>query len=154
MSAKSSALSILATGLLVAPLSLLQAQDTRTVNQPTFPTTCTTLAATQSITTAGEPTSETAFDTTRIQTALSGAAAACSGATVELTTGGTNGVYNAFLINPIFIPSGVTLVVDAGVTVFGSRIPADYQVGTVGTGQEQCGVVGTLGNAHHHWNEP
>ena len=146
MSAKSSALSILATGLLVAPLSLLQAQDTRTVNQPTFPTTCTTLAATQSITTAGEPTSETAFDTTRIQTALSGAAAACSGATVELTTGGTNGVYNAFLINPIFIPSGVTLVVDAGVTVFGSRIPADYQVGTVGTGQEQCGVVGTLGN--------
>jgi len=146
MSAKSRALSILAAGLLAAPVSLLQAQDTRTVNQPVFPTTCTTLAATQSITTAGEPTSETTFDTTRIQTALSGAAAACSGATVELTTGGTNGVYNAFLINPIFIPTGVTLVVDAGVTVFGSRIPADYQIGTVGTGQEACGTVGTIGN--------
>jgi hypothetical protein len=146
MSLRVSRLAPLAALLLAGSFSFLLAQDTRTVTQPTFPTTCTTLAATQSITSAGEPTSETAFDTTRLQTALNGAAAACSGKTVELTTGGTNGVYNVFLIQPIFIPSGVTLVIDAGVTVFASRNPADYQVGTPSGTQDTCGTVGQIGN--------
>ena len=113
------------------------AQDTRTVNEPAFPTTCTTLTALQAIT-SGEPTSETTFDTTRIQAALT----ACgTGKAVELTASGTN---NAFLIAPLTIPTGVTLVVDAGVTVFGSRNPADYQIATAGV--ETCGTVGTKGN--------
>ena len=38
----------------------------------------------------------------------------------------------------------MTLLVDGGVTVFGSRNPADYQVTTAGV--ETCGTVGTAGN--------
>ena len=38
--------------LLSGPGALLSAQDTRTVVEPTFPTTCTALAATQAITKA------------------------------------------------------------------------------------------------------
>ena len=113
-------------------------QDTRTVTEPVFPAVCTVLQAQQAIV-GGEPASETTFDTTRLQAALT----ACgSGKAVELTTdGGSN---NAFLIGPINIPNGVTLLVDGGVTVFASRNPADYQV--AGTGVETCGTVGTAGN--------
>jgi hypothetical protein len=57
---------------------------------------------------------------------------------VELTVSGTN---NGFLIQPITIPSGVTLLVDAGVTVFASRDPGDYQQGSGAT----CGQVSNNG---------
>jgi hypothetical protein len=125
---------------LALPASLLQAQDTRTVLEPVIPSTCTAIAAQQAIA-SGEPTSETTLDTTAIQTALN----ACpSGQAVELTLGGTGNVNNAFLIGPISIPTGVTLVVDGGVTVFGSRNPMDYQSST--SGAEICGTVGTAGN--------
>jgi polygalacturonase len=123
-----------------APAAVLKAQDTRTVVEPTFPATCTALAAQQAIV-SGEPASETTLDTTRIQTALT----ACpSGQAVELTLGGTNNVNTAFLTGPLNIPSGVTLVVDGGVTLFASRNPADYQ--STATGAETCGTVGTAGN--------
>ncbi|HEX4385612.1 MAG TPA: glycosyl hydrolase family 28 protein, partial [Myxococcales bacterium] len=89
---------------------------------------------------AGEPSSETAFDTARIQAALTSCP---SGQAVELVRSGANA---AFLIQPIDIPSGVTLLVDGGVTVFASRNPADYQAGTVSASIEACGTVGTLGN--------
>src|SRR5271170_5630922 len=111
------------------------AQDSRTVVEPVFPTACSTLQAQQTIAN-GEPTSETTFDTTRLQSALNACAV---GQAVELQTSGTN---NAFLIQPITIPTGVTLLVDGGVTVFASRNPADYQV----SGAETCGTVGTAGN--------
>ena len=111
------------------------AQDTRTVTQPVIPPSCTVLTSTLAIV-AGEPAAETTFDTTRIQTALN----ACPvGQAVELSLSGTN---VAFLIQPIIIPSGVTLLVDGGVTVFASRNPADYQT----VGGETCGTVGTKGN--------
>ncbi len=113
------------------------AQDARTVTEPVVPPTCTVLQAQQAIA-ASEPTSETTFDTTRIQAALN----ACpAGQAVELAASGTN---NAFLIGPITLATGVTLLVDGGVTVFGSRNPADYQVTTAGV--ETCGTVGTAGN--------
>jgi Glycosyl hydrolases family 28/Bacterial Ig-like domain (group 3) len=112
-----------------------QGQDTRTVVEPTFPATCSALSAQQSIAN-GEPTSETTFDTTRLQSALNSCAV---GQAVELQASGTN---NAFLIQPITIPTGVTLLVDGGVTVFASRNPADYQI----AGAETCGTVGTAGN--------
>ncbi len=122
------------------PAIAVEAQDTRTVVEPTFPATCTALAAQQAIV-SGEPTSETTLDTTRIQTALT----ACpSGQAVELTLGGTNSVDNAFLTGPLNIPKGVTLLVDGGVTLFGSRNPADYQ--STASGVETCGTVGTAGN--------
>ena len=113
------------------------AQDARTVTEPMIPASCTVLQAQQSIFN-GEPSSETTLDTTRIQSALTGCA---SGQAVELATNGAN---NAFLIGPITLPAGVTLLVDGGVTVFGSRNPADYQVTTAGV--ETCGTVGPAGN--------
>jgi polygalacturonase len=129
-------LTLAATALAAMP-SALFAQDTRTVTEPVFPATCTTLAAQQAIV-SGEPASETTLDTTRIQSALT----ACpSGQAVELTASGSN---NAFLSGPLTIAPGKTLIVDGGVTLFASRNPADYQV----TGlTEQCGTVGTTGNA-------
>jgi len=115
------------------------AQDRRAVVEPTFPPSCALLAAQLQIV-SGEPSSEAAFDTARIQTALN----ACpSGQAVELTTSGAN---NAFLVQPLNVPSGVGLVVDGGVTVFASRNPADYQIGTPSASIEQCGTVGTKGN--------
>jgi Glycosyl hydrolases family 28/Bacterial Ig-like domain (group 3) len=113
------------------------AQDARTVTEPVIPPSCTVLQAQQAIFN-GEPSSETTLDTARIQSALTGCA---SGKAVELVTNGAN---NAFLIGPITLPTGVTLLVDGGVTVFGSRNPADYQVTT--SGVETCGTVGTAGN--------
>src|SRR5471032_3064596 len=90
--------------------------DSRTVTEPVFPANCAVLAAQQAIVSGG-PASETAFDTSRIQAALT----ACpAGQAVELTAAGTN---NAFLIQPLTIPSGVGLIVDGGVTVFASRNP-------------------------------
>jgi hypothetical protein len=116
-----------------------QATGAPPVNEPAFPTPdkiCATLTAQLPIAN-GEPGSETAFDTSRIQSALS----ACpTGQAVELTRAGSNA---AFLIQPITIPAGVTLLVDGGVTVFASRNPVDYQAsGAV----ETCGTVGLAGN--------
>jgi large repetitive protein len=105
-----------------------------TVPEPTFPAVCSQVPADLTIS-AGEPSSEvnTVVDTTAIQTALS---ACAQGQAVELVASGAN---NAFVIAPIFIPPGVTLLVDGGVTVFASRNAADYQIGTAATGST-CGT--------------
>ncbi len=122
------------SALLFTSSFLLHAQDTRQVSEPKFPRSCSSLPAQLSIS-GGEPSSETGFDTSRIQAALDNCAA---GSAVELTASGTD---NAFLIQPITIPSGVTLLVDAGVTVFASRNPTDYQQGSGAA----CGVVSNSG---------
>jgi hypothetical protein len=76
------ALTLAATFVVLNLAGLMYAQDTRTVLEPTYPATCTALAAQQAIAN-GEPSSETTFDTSTIQTALN----ACpSGQAVELTT--------------------------------------------------------------------
>jgi Glycosyl hydrolases family 28/Bacterial Ig-like domain (group 3) len=124
----------LALPLLFASTRLLCAQDTRNVSEPKFPASCAVLQAKLSVSN-GEPSSETEFDTSRIQDALDSCA---SGKAVELAATDTN---YGFLIQPISIPSGVTLLVDAGVTVFASRNPADYQQGN----GAQCGEVSTDG---------
>src|SRR5258708_15035345 len=100
------------------PVSL-QAQvtgDSRTVNEPVFPTVCTVLTAQQ---TAGSL-NENAPDTSRIQTAINNCPV---GQAVELEA---SGPVNAFLIQPITIKAGVTLIVDAEAIVFASINPADY----------------------------
>jgi uncharacterized protein (TIGR03437 family) len=99
----------------------LYAQDTRNVTEPVFPPVCSQLAAQLIAGPTGLPlVSETLLDTSRVQAALN----ACkSGQAVELQPSGAN---NAFLIAPITLPKGVTLLVDAGVTVFASRNPRDY----------------------------
>jgi hypothetical protein len=91
-------------------------QDSRTVTEPSFPPSCAVLAANQ----VGGSLDETNFDTVRIQEALNSCPA---GQAVELQAQRGN---NAFLIQPITVPSGVTLLVDAEVTVFTSLNRADY----------------------------
>ncbi len=59
--------------------------------------------------------SESNPDTSRIQAALD---ACASGQAVRLTASGAN---NAFLTGPLTIPSGVTLWVDAGAILYGTR---------------------------------
>jgi polygalacturonase len=90
--------------------------DSRTVTEPTFPPVCTTLLAAQ---TAGSL-NQTSFDTTRLQNAINSCAV---GQAVELSPSGTK---NAFLTQPIIIKAGVTLLIDAEVTLFGSNNLSDY----------------------------
>jgi len=131
---------------LLAPLALipfalaatLHAQDTRTVTQPTIPSNCA--AITGEITATADDLNSTAnahFDTSRIQSALN---SCTSGHALELSIGttynGVVGTYNAYQIQPITIPSGVTLVIDQGVTVFASINPRDYDVSS-----GSCGIV-------------
>jgi hypothetical protein len=107
-------------------------QDTRTVSEPVFPPVCTKIGARLSAGAAGlSAASETQFDTAAIQGALD----SCPrGQAVQLQAAGIN---NAFLIAPIRIPAGVTLLVDAGVTVYGSRNPRDYDANAATT----CGTI-------------
>jgi polygalacturonase len=106
-----------------------QAQDTRAVTEPRIPDVCTTLDANLS-----SEVDESKPDTKRIQDALDHCAA---GLAVKL---GHNGRYNAFLSGPLQLRSGVTLLIDANTTLFGSRDPRDYDV-TRGS----CGVVNNSG---------
>ncbi len=126
------------------------AQDTRTVTEPVFPPVCTTLTAQLQQTGNTLPSGdETSFDTARIQDALN---ACTSGDAVELALGSASGD-NAYLIQPITIPSGVTLLVDAGVTVYGSRNPADYAIasgscGIVASSSQGCNALITMNAAN------
>ena len=108
----------------------LWAQDTRTVTEPVIPHSCTVLTA--RLKTPGD---ETRTDTARIQSAIDGCAA---GQAVELKAGGGN---NVFLSGPVQLRAGVTLVVDGGVTLLGSRNPRDYDL-TPGS----CGIVSQRGH--------
>ncbi|KQR11343.1 MULTISPECIES: glycoside hydrolase family 28 protein [Xanthomonas] len=104
--------------------------DARAVAQPAIPPTCPpSLKA--GLTPSGrqfdDALERSPPDTKTIQAALN----ACKNGSVLLTSGSGN----AFLTGPLTIPSGVTLVVDQGVTLYGSRNPADYGSG--------CGVAGS-----------
>ena len=110
----------------------VRAQDSRTVTEPSFPPQCATLGASQ---TTGHL-DEASFDTARVQAALDRCPA---GQAVELATEDGN---DAFLIQPITIPSGVTLVVDAGVIVFASLNRADYPC--PGPGSSDCTAIITV----------
>jgi polygalacturonase len=96
------------------------AGDSNLPAEPTLPASvCTTLQATQHVDTDAVA-DESAPDTSAIQSALT----ACgSGKAVKLVASGSN---NAFLTGPIKVPSGVTLWVDAGVTLYGTRDPSIY----------------------------
>jgi polygalacturonase len=95
------------------------AGDTNLPAEPTIPAACATLQASLNVAADGVP-SESALDTSRIQTALNSCG---SGMALKLTTGGGN---NSFITGPITIPTGVTLWVDAGTTLFGTRSPTVY----------------------------
>ncbi len=105
--------------------------------EPTIPAACTTLTASQNIA-AGSVPDETTLDTSRIQSALTGCA---SGQAVKLAAGGGN---NAFITGPLTLPTGVTLWVDAGATLFGTRDPKVYGSATalISVKGAHSGVVG------------
>jgi polygalacturonase len=90
--------------------------DSRTVTEPVFPAVCTVLMAQQSASSLNQ----SLFDTTRLQTAINNCPV---GRAVELSASGSN---NAFLTQPIVLKAGVTLLVDAEVTLFGSNNYSDY----------------------------
>jgi len=127
--------------VMLSPVCFAMGQDTRTVTEPVLPTVkCSVLAASitadSSVTGGLTLAQETVFDTSRVQAALTGCA---QGQAVELAP---SGAFNAFLIQPITIPAGVTLLVDAGVRVMASRDPADYNKGT----STNCGSISGAGS--------
>jgi polygalacturonase len=112
------------------------------VSAPSFPATvCTTLAATLTPTNGSlDPVDADSTvskpDQARLQAALNGCPA---GQAVRLVTGA--GGESAFLSGPLNLPTGVTLWVDAGVTLFASRNPADYENYGAGAGRTTCGTA-------------
>jgi len=108
--------------------------DTRTVTQPVVPGVCQTLKATLTASNRAfsAAVEASAPDTSRVQAALT--ACAGTGKAVELATSGS---YNAFLTGPLKLGSGVTLLIDSGTTLYGSRKASDYQV----SGKPTCGTV-------------
>ena len=107
--------------------------------QPSVPATCQPLSAT--LATSNEQFSSSAEsappDTARIQSALSSCAG--SGKAVELKASGSN---TAFLSGPLSIGSNEVLLVDAGVTLYASRNPANYQI----SGKSTCGTITSSDN--------
>ena len=119
------------------------AQDTRTVTEPVIPPACTTLRAEKS----GDAEKlaevfEKTTDTARIQKALDG----CKpGMAVELAPGDKS---NAFLSGSLDLREGVTLLIDKGVTLYGSRDPKDYDPNPGGEGQLLCGTMSDVANPY------
>jgi len=98
-------------------------QDTRQVNEPKIPSSCTVLTA--KLTSHGSnlaDSDESKPDTNRIQQAMDRCKA---GQAVELKAGGG---HDAFLSGPLHLRRGVTLLVDKDVILFGSRNSRDYDV--------------------------
>lgn len=133
----------LSLAVLIASAVLLHAQDTRKVTEPVIPPSCVTLKArfTNATAISGEieaGVGKQSLDTARIQQALNHCA---KGHAVELASGtspkisGTAG-HTAFLTGPIQLRTGVTLLIDKGVTLYASRNPRDYD-----TSPGSCGLV-------------
>jgi polygalacturonase len=114
-------------------------------DEPTIPAAFTTVLATK-MSTGGKLLDETDPDTKRIQDAID----ACpAGRSVRLAVDGSS---DAFLSGPLMLGSGVTLWIDAGVTLFASRDPRDFdaKVGACGgnnTGSGSCYGLINVGKA-------
>jgi uncharacterized repeat protein (TIGR02543 family) len=94
--------------------------DARTVAEPVIPPVCSVLTAAMSVSSPVE----TMPDTARVVAALS----ACpAGQAVQFSANGSN---NAFVIAPITLPAGVTMLLDPEVTILGSIKYADYNCNT------------------------
>lgn len=126
----------------------LLAQDTRNVTEPSFPPTCAVLAAPLQSGPDGPVLEQTlqeqnAESDTETETLMNALNPCHQGQAVELTLG-SDPDYDAFLINPIEIPKQVSLIVDAGVTVFATRDPSKYQDPATLNENPQiiCGTIG------------
>ncbi|MBS2963596.1 hypothetical protein KGA66_11095 [Actinocrinis puniceicyclus] len=113
--------------------------DSRSVGQPSPPSVCTTLTA--KLATGNEQfssgTEANPPDTSRIQSALN----SCKGTNkaVELTGSGSN---NAFLSAPLTVPGGVYLVINAGATLYATRVASQYQ----SSSSDVCGTISSSDN--------
>jgi polygalacturonase len=111
--------------------TVLAAQDTRTVMEPSFPQLCTTLDAQfQSHGHTLAAADEQKLDTARIQKAIDKCG---KGRAVLLRVNETN---DAFLSAPLELKRDVTLIVGRGVTLFASRDASLYAVSP-----GSCGMV-------------
>ena len=123
--------------LLVLGVTGLRAQDTRVVTEPRLPGACKVLKAELTPHEGMLPDAiERHYrDTDRLEKAMRHCPA---GSAVVLAAGG-NGK-TVFLIGPVRMSAGVTIVVDAQVAVWGSRDPRNYDVAP-----GSCGIVGARG---------
>jgi polygalacturonase len=130
----------------------LHAQDTREVTEPKVPRVCISLSA--GLTAANGKLPEAAqekeekLDTARIQDAIDHCVA---GRAVELRS---DGEHNAFLTGPLELKPSVTLLVDEGTVLFGSRNPRAYDVqpgscGLVNQDGRGCKPLISARNAPH-----
>ncbi len=123
---------------LVTFASALGAQDARTVTEPRRPATCAVLTA--ELTPVADTTlaeqDEQKLDTRRIQSAID----RCDGGRGRAVVLKAAGSARAFLIGPITLKTGVTLVVDTNAIVFGSRDPKVYDM------DGRCGTVDEKGH--------
>src|SRR5260370_35996150 len=131
---------VFCVGIGVAAGLPARAQDTRQVTEPNIPPACAQLTAqlwtNKTNNNIGEA-DEGKLDTERIQAALD----KCGrGKAVELKIGGAN---NAFLTGPLEMRTGVTLLIDEGVTLFGSRDAALYDMKGEGAAPGLCGTIAT-----------
>jgi polygalacturonase len=114
---------LLISAALVCIHAHAHSQDTRHVTEPRIPASCIVLTARLvSQGAALADSDEGKPDTSRIQQAMD----RCKpGQAMELKPGVG---HDAFLSGPLELRAGVTLLVDKGVTLFGSRNPRDYDV--------------------------
>src|SRR5580704_6909259 len=119
-------------------LATTHAQDTRAVTEPHYPHACKILYAELDAPNGvlpEEPIEHHYRDNARIEKAM----AACpAGQAVVLHANKTG--RSIFLISPLRLRAGVTLIVDASAALWGSRDPRNYDV-TPGS----CGIVGDRG---------
>ena len=108
-------------------------QDSRNVSEPRIPSTCTTLVAGLVPHKGALSDAEERHyrDNARIEQAFS----ACPAGQAVRLRSGSHGK-NVFLIAPLHLHAGVTLVVDSDVAIWSSRDPRDYD-NALGS----CGVV-------------
>lgn len=127
--------------LVCSTVGVAIAQDARVVNEPSFPPSCVVLSGQLMRQGAGLGWAfDNSSDTSRIQQALN----QCEdGQAVELAQSESG---NAFVAGRLEIPAGVTLLVDAGVTLFASVNARDYDA-TPGS----CGKPMTAGGACMSW---
>ena len=120
--------SAVAAALLCAqPLAL--AQDTRDVREPTLPKSCAVVTA--------EAATPARDDAARIQQAID---RCTQGGAVHLAVARDNKANTSFTAGPLTIGNGVTLVVDAGVTLYASNNPMLFD-----RGEKTCGTLDATG---------
>jgi polygalacturonase len=129
-------------------LAAVQAQDTRTVSEPKFPSVCKVFRAPLMSSPAGPVVGSSVAEQDLISRVITHGITRfadlneCQGKAIEFALG-FDTRYNAFLINPITFPPGVSLIIDGGVTVYGSRNPDNYQI----SGSDfVCGTLAVFGS--------